>query len=114
MALSVASLSPVSSVSFVAPKQQAYSISNESAVSSAYRDSIKNTSTPQGVTGPAPVQYATRRYDVSSVNTLNANQKMTRAYNNIASTFGGANTSYNSQSVASSYDMVGMGFDMFA
>lgn len=114
MGLSVASLTPVSSGAYVATRQQAYSIDNESAVSSAYRDSIKNTATPEGVLGPAPVQYATTRYNVSGVSSLEENQRMSKAYNDIASNFGGVSTSYNSNYEASSYDTVGGAFDAFA
>lgn len=114
MGLSVAGLKPVAMTGYVAPKQQAYSIDNESSISSAYRDSIKNTVTPEGVLGPAPVQYASRRMNLSSVDSLTANQRMTRAYNDIASTFGGVNTSYNKNVEASGYNLVGMGFDAFA
>lgn len=113
MGLSVASLNPISSTP-VMSSRQAYTIDNQSEISSAYRESIANTTTPEGVRGPAPVQYATRRYNVSGVNSLSENQRMTRAYNSIASGFEGVNTSYDRNSEASPYEMVGSGFDAFA
>ena len=114
MGLSIASLNPISNVTMVTPKEQAYSISNQSAVSQAYKDSINNTVTPKAVRGPAPVQYATSRYDVSSVSGIQANRRMTRAYNDIASGFNGVNTSYDRNSQASSYDTIGQSVDLFA
>lgn len=113
MGLSVASLNPISSTAVMSTRQ-AYSIDNQSEISSAYRESIANTATPEGVRGPAPVQYATRRYNVSGVNSLSENQRMTRAYNNIASAFDGINTSYDRNSEASPYQLIGKGFDAFA
>lgn len=114
MGLSVASLNPISNVTMVTAKEQAYSISNQSGVSQAYKESINNTVTPKAVRGPAPVQYATARYDVSSNRGIQANRRMTRAYNDIAAGFNGVSTSYDRNRQASSYDLTGQGVDLFA
>lgn len=116
MGISVASLNPISSVAYVTANQQAYSISGESAVSQSYRDSIKNTATPAGVRATAPVTYSNTRFDISAIQiqNLNDNQKLNRGLNAIASSFGGASTSYGRDMSASPYDMFGSGFDAFA
>lgn len=113
MGLSVASLNPIKSVTYVSQKPQAYTIENKSDVSSAYKESLKNTVTPEGINGPAPVQYATRFNRVSSTS-LDKNRLMNRAYNTIASAFGGDVTGYDRNREPSAYGVVGNGVDLFA
>lgn len=113
MAISVASLNPIKSVAYVTKRPQVYNLDNKSSISSAYRESLGNTVTPQGINGPAPVQYAAKFNRVSS-DSLNANRFMNSAYNSIAESFGGDITGYDRNREPSAYGMVGQGVDLFA
>lgn len=114
MGLSVASLNPISAVNYTTSKQQVYNLDNQSSISSAYRESLGNTVTPEGVNGPAPVQYAASRMNLSRTDSLSANQRMTRGLNNIAAGFNGVNTYYDRNSQGNAYNTIGRGFDAYA
>lgn len=114
MGLSVASLSPVSSVMYAAPKSETTAISNQSAVSDSYRESLGMRTSPESITGAPPVQYAQRRTMVPVAENITANQRANRAYNDIAFKFNGNITSYGSDSMGQSYATPGSMVDLFA
>lgn len=115
MGLSVSSLNPISSAAYVVNSQHARSIENESAISSAYRESVGNTATNEGVLGPAPVQYTGRRNVLSGISRhITENRRVSKGLNNIAAEFSGVNTFYDRNFAANSYAVVGQGLDLMA
>ena len=114
MGLSVSSLNPISSASYVVGSQYTHNIENESDVSSAYRESAGNTVTKEGVRGAAPVQYVGRRSVFSGIGGITEGQRVSKGLNDIAAGFRGVNTSYNRDLGAGSYDLVGRGLDLMA
>lgn len=120
MGLSVASLSPISAASYVSTVPMNYAVDNESEVSGAYIESRRANSV-NGVDAAPPVRYAnaTVQEDDNPLNvdrtaSLQRNQAANRAYNAIASNFGGAATSYGASGAAASYQTVGQNLDLFA
>lgn len=114
MGLSVASLSPVSKVMYTSPKTETTAISNQSAVSDSYRESLGMRTSPESITGAPPVQYAQRRNMIPVSENISANQRANRAYNDIAFKFNGNVTTYGSDSMGQAYATPGGMIDLFA
>ena len=126
MGLSVASLRPitaytgvsgarsVSGSSQVQQKSMNYSLENESDVSGAYAESLQQA-TPARVDAVPPVRYANATLDrVDPAQRMSMSQQVNRAYNNVASRFGGTTTGYGQDRAARAYGMVGQSVDLFA
>ena len=109
------SMYPISSVRQVETKPQNYAVENESEVSDAFTESLAMNGV-NGINGPSPVQYPNAqvaepsRAEQQAANATRVNQ----FYNNVASAFQGAATSYNANGVGSQYEMVGSTIDLTA
>lgn len=116
MGLSVASMRPISSVSYVSRSPQMYAVANESAVSSAYAESIQKPEAAGSgigsVDGARPVQYANTKTTATSP--TEETQRMSRAYNDIASAFAGLTTSYAQDMSGMQYGLAGSNIDVYA
>ena len=111
MALSVSSMRPISSVSSVAVKPMNYSVENQSEVSDVYN--AMATTPTQGIDSVSPVIYPNAQA-TSSVAQAEAAVKADKAFNDIASSFAGSSTGYDSAMAANSYSMVGANIDLLA
>lgn len=115
MGLSIASLRPVSGVTYTASTPMSYAVDNEAAVSDAFIESAYSTNASGGVSGAAPVVYANaKQTEVGHVDKMDAAMQIGKAYNDIAASFNGESTGYSSTSEALSYGMVGRTFDAYA
>lgn len=99
---------------YTTPKSQATTISNQSAISDSFKESLGMRTSPESITGPAPVQYATSRNAVRSSASVGANRAANRAYNELASQFDGVNTSYGRDMSGQSYSTPGRFIDVMA
>lgn len=115
MGLSVGSMRPISSVSFVTRSPQMYAVDNESEVSAAYAESVarpENTGGGIGSVGSArPVQYANTKTTAASP--MEETQRVSRAYNDIASSFSGLTTSYTQDMSGVQYGVAGSNIDVY-
>ena len=111
MSLSVGAISSFGKLSAVKPLQ--YAVSNQSRVSDAYRESVNED---KGVGLVNPVRYPNARTVPISEMTerAEASQKTGQEYNAIAARYAGSPTFYQADSSASSYAMIGSGFDAIA
>ena len=111
MSLSVGAISPFGKLSAVKPLH--YALPNQSRVSDAYRESVKED---EGVGLVNPVRYPNARtVSISEMSgRAEASQKADQEYNAIAARFAGSPTFYQADSSASSYAMIGSGFDAIA
>ncbi len=113
MALSVSSMRPISSVSTVAVKPMNYSVENQSEVSDVYN--AMATTPTQGIDSVSPVMYPNAQAQATSpVAQAEAAVKADKAFNDIASSFAGSSTGYDSAMAANSYSMVGANIDLLA
>jgi hypothetical protein len=109
MGYSVDGLGPVS---ITQQRPMAYALQNNSQVSSSFEDSMKIAQ--GGVTPPSPVSYPTAQIETNRINQAEASQETNRAYNQIASSFGSAATTYDANSQSFAYATVGSNIDLFA
>lgn len=121
MGLSVEGIGPISGYSSVSPlsyvsaRQNAYAIDNQSEISDEFVSSLKDSSRTGDIQAAPPVQYANARaVRVGGAQQAEAAQRVGRAYNDIAESFGGISTSYDAASNASSYAILGSNFDAYA
>jgi hypothetical protein len=114
MGLSVASLRPISGLSYVQQKPMNYTVDNQSDVSGAFVESMENAS-PAKVDAAPPVRYPTAQVSsIDSAEQVTRNQQVNRAYNNIASRYSGTVTGYGQDRAARAYGTVGQALDLFA
>lgn len=112
MALSVGRMSAASTTSYEQIRPQNYSVTNQSAVSSVYEESVQQAGALVG--GAQPVQYPNAQIAEQAVSHVQASQKMEQAYNAIASAFEGTTTSYQGDMQGSGYAMIGSQIDVYA
>lgn len=113
MALSVASLEPISSISYATATPMNYAVSNESGVSDTYTKAVQNVSSTAVGMVP-PVQYPNAQLSVNATNKAAEGQKTSQAYNDIAAGFDGLTTSYGADRTGTSYATVGQNVDVYA
>ena len=115
--MSVGAISPiggVDSVSYAAPVNNSFRISNRSAVSDAYKNRIQENTGAGKIEPVDPVRYADASMQTQSVSKSREVQEASKAFNDIAKNFANTNTGYNSAAAAATYSTVGSQFDMFA
>ena len=115
--MAVGAISPVGAlggVSYVAPVNNSFRISNRSDVSDAYKTRIQESAQAGKVEPSDPVKYATASMQTQPVSRAGQTQEVAKAYNDIAQSFGSANTGYDSAAAAATYSTVGSSFDMYA
>ena len=114
--ISSLSMNPVRPISASSVSPQNFSVENESEVSDAFSESLAVNGT-DGITGPAPVQYANAsrtRTDEAALENARSATEVNDYYNKVASSFEGASTSYDAGGNASGYAMVGSHIDLLA
>ena len=114
MALSIGRLGAVSTTSVMAMQPQSYGIQNQSAVSTAYEESIQQLGSGASVDGVHPVQYPKSQLVANRVSQIEDSQRMEQAYNSIATAFEGNISSYDQSMMGMSYASVGANIDTFA
>ena len=110
------SMYPISSVRPMEIKPQNYAVENESEVSDAYSESIA-VNGANSISGPSPVQYTNAQAQGmgGEGHTAAANAaRVSRFYNQVASSFQGAATSYDANGRAGQYATVGSTIDLTA
>lgn len=116
MAFSIGGLSAYGNGAAVRP--MSYAVENQSQVSSAYQDSVKQmsgTDTFPGIGAAGPVQYANAQYvKVDSAAQVQRAQEVSRGLNSVASGFEGRAVGYDADSAAYGYDMIGSTLDLYA
>lgn len=90
-----------------------YAVENQSVPSTSFTERLQAMQGVNGVAPSSPVQYANATIKTEA-DKMQENIDMSAAYNDIASAFAGYSTSYNQNSIASSYSMVGANFDSIA
>ena len=122
MASSVSGISPVSmnAISSVRPvgiRPQNFAVENESEVSDAFAESLAANGA-SGITGPAPVQYTNAQAVSDRSDAIRdraaESTRVNQYYNDVASSFEGAPTSYDANGQAASYGVVGSTIDLIA
>ncbi len=113
MGLSVASLRPISNVSYAQQTPMNYAVDNQSEVSGAFVESMQEAA-PSKVDAAPPVRYATATMErVDPMEKAGRSQQVSRAYNSLASQFGGNVTGYGQDRAAKAYQTVGQSVDLF-
>lgn len=110
MSLSVGRVSGVSSsaVSSVGTRNYAYSVANESKVSSAYTERISGIDPTQAVDPADPVKYAS----AARGRQAEASKEASAGFNDLASSF--ATGGYDNSGSSYAYSVVGKNYDEFA
>ncbi len=117
MALSIGSISGISSASMNGITPIHYPIENQAEVSDAYTDSMQTngvSSVGGSIDAVPPVQYPTAQLTENRIAQLDESIRMEGEYNSIADEFSGYNTSYNSSMQGMSYSTVGSNIDVYA
>lgn len=114
MGLSASSLNPISAIEYRTTIPQAYSVENQSEVSDSFVEAMKGVAGTNRVDAAPPVQYANASVSTNRVTQLHKNQEANKAYNDLASSFGGAAVSYGASRQAAGYEVLGGQFDSFA
>ena len=116
MALSIGGLSAYGNAVAVRPMN--YAVENQSQVSSAYQDSVKQLSGAgsfPGIGATNPVQYANAQYvKVDSTVQVQRAQEAKRGLNTVASGFAGRAVGYDEASATYGYEMIGSTLDLYA
>ena len=118
MGLSVSAIRPYSSVSYTQKVDNAYALENQSEISDSYLDSVKNMNSLADIDPSTPVQYANAQRvsnkAVAPLDQIAASKRASRAFNDLAESFGGATTSYGQNMNAQAYSQIGKNIDLFA
>ncbi len=107
----VGSVGGASAVSYTAPVNNAYQVSNQSEISDSYKVR-QNEALRSGAVEPVkPVVYATASAQTQKTGGTAGVEK---AFNDIAQSFSGAASGYDAGKGATNYAVIGSNFDMFA
>jgi hypothetical protein len=94
-----------------------YTVKNQSEVSSAYAESVKqveNTGIFSDIGSVTPVRYPNaQEFSVNLTDRLAKAQSVSRDMNEIASEFAGTTTGYSSDRQSSNYQMIGSVIDEY-
>lgn len=117
--MAMSGISPIGAYSSMAAiKPIQYQVQNQSEVSDAYQESVGALGGAQSsrpVDAVSPVVYANaQKMATESVDTNDVAQKVSQAYNKIASSFSDKITGYSSHGSGEKYSMVGNSIDLFA
>lgn len=111
MSLSIGGYYTYNNIAMVKPMN--YALSNRSEVSDVYQ--TEATKETRGINAASPVGYANAQaYEVDSLAQLQETQQTAKEFNAIASGFSGTATGYGSDSMASSYELIGSTIDIYA
>lgn len=114
MTLSVGGMNGGSMISMQA---QNYTVGNQSSVSSAYEESVKQmqgVGAGSSVESTSPVRYPNAQLVENKMAQVKEAQQMGRAYNDIAATFEGNPSSYGADRKGNSYALLGANIDVYA
>ncbi len=119
MASSISGIGPMSMnpISAIRPREirpQNYAVENESEISDAFSESLE-VNGANGITGPAPVQYTNAQateFGGSGQRSSPSAARVSQFYNQVASSFQGAPTSYDAGGNAGQYAMIGSNIDL--
>ena len=107
------SMNPIVPVRQMATRPQNYAVENESEISDAFSESLA-TNGVGGINGPSPVQYPNAQVAETGHRQAAEAARVNQYYNNVASSFQGAATSYNANGMGSQYSVVGSTIDLTA
>lgn len=116
MSLRISSTRPVSTTSVSTSVSDAYAISNQSSVSDAYIESAGALHGTE-VDPSTPTVYANateQTRGTSALSAMESSVEASRAYNDLADSFGGRITSYGSNLQGQSFSMIGQNIDLYA
>ena len=94
-------------------KPLAYGLSNESATSVSFAESMQAVGGTSDVGAVPPARYANARL-VSPVEKSDETVRVSKAFNDIATTFEGLTNGYNRVSQGTSYETIGASIDVYA
>lgn len=113
MSLTISSTRPSGSTSITSSVAHAYNLSSQSQVSSAYTESAGQISGAQ-VEPSNPVIYANASRQTKTVSPFENAQEVSKAFNQLAESFGGRATSYSQDMTVESYGTIGSHIDVYA
>ena len=94
-------------------KPLAYGLSNQSATSVSFAESLQQVGGSDGVGLVTPTRYPNARL-ISPIDKAEEGIRVARAYNDVAEGFQGVTNGYNNKSQGTGYDTIGAAVDVYA